>query len=153
MKKQIYLFFTLLIFIFLALTVKALPNPSAVYCKELGYKYEIVETPLGQQGICVMPNQERCEAWDFFKGSCGKNFSYCARQGYDIETIDGIAVCVVRNGSEIKKVPITELIDLKSSSCSIEEQEKRERKRLETLQTIANYFKNRVWRKNSNENL
>ena len=97
-------------------------NPAATYCKELGYSYEIVTTYDGSQiGICRFNDIEECEEWDFLKGNCGQEYSYCAQQGYDIETrYDGkdhfsseYAVCV-RNGKEIGSV--TELFGLSEKS-------------------------------------
>ena len=57
-------------------------NPAAAYCVELGYAYELFEAADGHRGVCVLPNGERVDAWDFFRGTCGQQFSYCARQGY-----------------------------------------------------------------------
>jgi subtilisin-like proprotein convertase family protein/putative hemolysin len=65
-------------------------NPAAVYCRELGYEYEIVDTAGGQYGTCVLPNGSRCDGWSFLEGKCGESYSYCARQGYDsITRTDG----------------------------------------------------------------
>ena len=30
-------------------------NPAAVYCDELGYDYEIVQTEDGERGVCIIP--------------------------------------------------------------------------------------------------
>jgi subtilisin-like proprotein convertase family protein/C1A family cysteine protease/putative hemolysin len=57
-------------------------NPAAVYCRELGYEYQIVDTDEGQYGICVLPDGARCRDWSFLEGTCGAGYSYCARQGY-----------------------------------------------------------------------
>jgi len=57
-------------------------NPAAVYCRELGYEYEIVDADRGQDGICVLPNGSSCGGWSFLEGSCGGSYSYCARHGY-----------------------------------------------------------------------
>jgi C1A family cysteine protease/putative hemolysin len=57
-------------------------NPAAVYCRELGYEYQIVDTAGGQDGICVLPNGRSCGGWSFLEGSCGGSYSYCARHGY-----------------------------------------------------------------------
>jgi subtilisin-like proprotein convertase family protein/putative hemolysin len=65
-------------------------NPAAVYCRELGYEYQIVDTDKGQYGICVLPDGGRCADWSFLEGTCGARYSYCARQGYDsITRTDG----------------------------------------------------------------
>jgi len=61
-------------------------NPAAVYCRELGYEYEVVDTAGGQDGICVLPDGSSCADWSFLEGKCGGSYSYCARQGYDLIT-------------------------------------------------------------------
>jgi len=45
-----------------------MPNPAAVYCKELGYKYEI------KDGVCIFPDGSKCNAWAFYRGECGKKW-------------------------------------------------------------------------------
>ena len=72
----------------------ALPNPSAVYCRELGYEYQIIDTEKGQEGLCVISEMEKLRGWDFFKGKIGQNHSYCAKKGFDIKVTDKGAVCV-----------------------------------------------------------
>jgi C1A family cysteine protease len=59
-------------------------NPAAVYCTELGYTYKIVQTEQGEKGICVLPDDMECEAWDFYEGKCGINYSYCRQKGYNV---------------------------------------------------------------------
>jgi putative hemolysin len=50
-----------------------MPNPSAVYCTRLGYKYEIVADDEGNQyGLCIFPDESACLAWDFYRGKCGQ---------------------------------------------------------------------------------
>jgi putative hemolysin len=61
-------------------------NPAATYCQELGYEYRITQTGKGEQGVCVFPDGKECEEWKFLAGKCGQERSYCARQGFDIET-------------------------------------------------------------------
>ena len=79
-------------------------NPAAVYCSELGYTYEIRNAPEGQIGVCIFPNRTECEEWGFYRGMCGKEFSYCALNGYDIKEIRGDegwfegAVCITPDG-------------------------------------------------------
>ena len=65
-------------------------NPAAVYCRELGYEYEIVDTAEGQSGVCIFPDGSTCNEWSFLQGKCGQGHSYCARQGYgSITKTDG----------------------------------------------------------------
>ncbi|MDY6892475.1 MAG: PKD domain-containing protein, partial [Chloroflexota bacterium] len=59
-------------------------NPAAMYCEELGYEYKVVLTDEGEQGVCSLPNGEEVDAWAFYKGEVGQEFSYCAQQGLDI---------------------------------------------------------------------
>jgi len=94
------LFFSIL----LAGSVSALANPAAVYCKELGYDYEVRSGVDGEYGVCTLPNGEDCAAWSFFEGKCGQAYSYCARNGYAIKTVSDEsgsehAVCIPRKYS------------------------------------------------------
>jgi len=66
--------------------VSAINNPSAAYCEKMGYEYKVKETPLGEDGICVA-NGIEFNAWDFLNGKVGKEYSYCAKHGYDVETV------------------------------------------------------------------
>lgn len=94
-------------------------NPAAVYCSELGYEFKIIGTPTGQQGFCVFPDSSQCDAWDFFAGKCGQEYSHCELNGYDIITLtDGrdpiskeYSVCVDRQSGQIVG-SITELMSL-----------------------------------------
>ena len=76
-----------------------LPNPASFYCEEMGYTLEMRETDQGTQGICVLPDGQECDEWDFLAGRCGKNQSFCERQGYTLEPGDNIGTCVFPDGS------------------------------------------------------
>lgn len=92
-------------------------NPAAVYCQELGYTYRLVEGAEGQGGVCVLPDQV-CGDWEFLQGKCGAEHSYCARLGYQTQTLtDGrnpysseYAVCLSPDRRTI--APVTELFGL-----------------------------------------
>jgi len=92
-------------------------NPAAVYCRDLGYKYRILDGPDGQSGECIFPDSA-CNDWDFLSGQCGQQYSYCARLGYQTITMkDGInpfspeyALCVSPDGKT--STPATELFDM-----------------------------------------
>lgn len=92
-------------------------NPAAVMCQELGYKYEIINASSDQTGICIMPDGQSCNAWEFYSGECGAKFNYCAQNGYDTITMtDGkdafsprYAACVNEKGVIGS---ISELMDL-----------------------------------------
>ena len=81
-------------------------NPAAVYCRELGYEYKIVDTSTGQQGICVFSEDAQCDAWNFLMGRCGQEYSYCALNGYEIITrTDGIDTLAREYGVCVEAVP------------------------------------------------
>jgi len=84
-----------------------IPNPAAVYCEELGYHYKINRTGLGEQGLCELHKTLTCDAWDFFTGKCGKEFTYCEINGGKITTIkenchftQECAICTLANGTK-----------------------------------------------------
>mgnify|MGYP006279908181 CR=1 FL=1 len=87
-------------------------NPAAVYCLEMGYDHQILEKEEGQEGTCIFPDGEACEAWAFLEGKCGQEHSYCAQQGWGIETVkDGnnpfsqeYGVCIDQKGKKIGSV-------------------------------------------------
>ncbi|MEA3255085.1 MAG: C1 family peptidase [Candidatus Altiarchaeota archaeon] len=97
-------------------------NPAAVYCSGLGYAYRVVETDMGERGVCVFSDGvSECDAWGFLKGKCGKEYSYCVQKGYDIETdtVDKggyfveYAVCVseLTNSAYGLRIPLYELME------------------------------------------
>ncbi len=66
---------------------KGMPNPSVVYCEFLGYKYETRKAKDGSEfGVCKFPDGTECDAFAFFRGECGKKYSYCAVKGCTILT-------------------------------------------------------------------
>ena len=87
-------------------------NPAAVYCSDLGYQFSIASGEEGQRGLCSLPDQTSCDAWEFLEGKCGQEYSYCAQQGYGIKVkTDGhnpfthdYAVCIAADGSEMDSV-------------------------------------------------
>ncbi len=56
-----------------------LPNPAALYCGYLGYKYKVVNTEKGQVGYCIFPDNTSCSAWKFFRGECKQEYTACKR--------------------------------------------------------------------------
>lgn len=97
---------SLVLVVMLSTIVVGIKNPSAIYCEELGFEYEkVISSDGSQTGYCIVKDQ-KFNAWDFFQGKVGENYSYCAEQGYDIEVRDDgessyaqeYAVCV--NSSE-----------------------------------------------------
>lgn len=85
-----------------------MPNPAAVYCVALGYKYEIRTSKNGgHYGVCIFPDKTECDEWDFYRGIKGQKWSYAAICGYDQKDngnngwVSG-AICVNKNtGKEI----------------------------------------------------
>jgi putative hemolysin len=65
-----------------------MPDPSAVYCVKLGYKYKIVTDDEGnQRGICCFPDGTECDAWAFYRGKSSQDWSYCKIHGYDLKEL------------------------------------------------------------------
>ena len=113
----------IMVFIFVGYVWAGMPNPSAVYCNEMGFNSEVVTGPDGgQHSVCIFPNGESCDAWQFLKGLCGQSYSYCAQRGWNlILKDDGMnslsnpyAVCVDANGREVGSV--TDLLGYTSGS-------------------------------------
>jgi len=79
-------------------------NPAAVYCKALGYDYEIIKTEKGEKGVCKFPDGSKCDEWDFFNGVCGQKWSYCEKTGGKVvvdkncSISQTCAVCILPNG-------------------------------------------------------
>jgi len=92
-------------------------NPAAVYCRDLGYQYHVVDGADGQRGECVFPDGQACDEWQFLEGKCGQQRSYCAQHGEGVATkTDGrnalsrdYAVCL-RGQQEVG--PVTDLMGL-----------------------------------------
>jgi len=51
-----------LILVIFACNTVAISNPSSVYCQEMGGTIEINNTPIGQQGLCVLPDGTEYDA-------------------------------------------------------------------------------------------
>jgi len=95
-------------------------NPAAVYCNEMGYEYKVVKTEDGEKGIVTLPDGSECDAWAFYGGECGTEFSYCAKMGWPVAAegkSDPIATkcttCVLPDGSH---QTVRELLNL-SEKC------------------------------------
>lgn len=97
-------------------------DPAAVYCREMGYEYYVVDGPDGQYGVCKFPDGSECDAWRFLEGKCKTEYSYCAKLGYSsITKTDGknpfskeYAVCTNARGDEIGT--IVDLLQLEKKS-------------------------------------
>ena len=71
------------------------PNPASFYCQEMGYELDLRDN----EGICIMPNGNECEEWDFLAGSCSSEWTFCTRQGYTIREGEDGAICTFNDGS------------------------------------------------------
>lgn len=120
MKKKLKVIFILLIFFINVNFVFGLLNPSAVYCKAMGYNYVINNTEDGQQGICILSNNDSVSAWNFLQGIEGQKYNFCNIKGYSFKIInDSIkcssifskecTVCVLENNEEVE---VTKLMNL-----------------------------------------
>ena len=130
-SKRIFWLPFCLFFIFLlcaphiqAQDIKTFRNPAAVYCKAMGYQYELRKDQRGNvYGVCIFPDQSECDAWDFYKGKVKKSFSYCAKKGFDTKSIKTYqltystecAICV----SKDKKTEITVLEFMKRDNVPL----------------------------------
>lgn len=117
-NKTLLLGFTLLFLIVTILVLSkttvlfstqvSLPDPAAIYCNDLGYKYEIITNPDGSQyGICKLPHGLECDAWKFFQGKCKKEYTYCEKRGGKIITTNTgcsfsseCAICILPDGTK-----------------------------------------------------
>jgi putative hemolysin len=63
-------------------------NPATIYCTELGYEWSVETGELGDYGVCTFPDDTVCEEWDFWRGECGQDWTYCEQQGGQVITVD-----------------------------------------------------------------
>jgi len=66
MKKWLICLVLGLLFVSVAVTVIAIPNPSATYCENHGYTYNNTD--------CIFDDNNYCEAWAFYNGGCGEEY-------------------------------------------------------------------------------
>ncbi|MEI7663939.1 MAG: DUF333 domain-containing protein [Bacteroidota bacterium] len=78
---------TLIIPLFIKAQPDGLADPSAVYCNRMGYHFEIMRDPQGNEtGRCLLPDGSAVSSWDFLRGKAGREFSWCVKNGYAMET-------------------------------------------------------------------
>ena len=85
MKKILILIAIVSLVILIGCAKKAnnaqIPNPSAKFCEDKGYKYEIVNNPDGSQaGDCILDHGLRCDGWAYYRGECPTCQQYCESQ-------------------------------------------------------------------------
>lgn len=117
-KKTIIIGFSTFYFFLFSCGSFAMQNPGVAYCQRLGYEHKVKEDEKGNQyGVCVLPNGEECDDFDFLSGQCGGSYGYCARQGLSTKPViagePGGAICLEPNGKEVGNV-----IDLSETKLS-----------------------------------
>lgn len=103
---------------------KFIPNPASAYVKYLGYKSEIRIDSMGNHTrVCIFPDGSECDEWLFFRGICGKDFSYCATKGCQTENfVDTLthttyAICVCKDSlGNQKKIPLLDFMQQNGDS-------------------------------------
>lgn len=82
-------------------------NPASSYCATLGYRVSAGQA----DSECLFPDGTSCEAFAFFRGSCGSAWTRCAQEGGTItnETFDGgtffgeFAKCTLPGGTTCRE--------------------------------------------------
>ncbi|MGE5424150.1 MAG: DUF333 domain-containing protein [Syntrophothermus sp.] len=65
-----------------------MPDHSILYCKFLGYPVTIRKDEKGNEyAVCTFPDGTECSTWEFYRGACGKEYSYCSRKGCETYSI------------------------------------------------------------------
>ena len=112
-----------------ALPAAALSNPAAVYCNALGYNYSLSTGPNGtMSGFCTLPDGRQVDEWQFLQGQVAPEYSYCAKQGYQLQVVNdsrtcsvfmtqSCAVCVLPDGSKTEVTKLMKL-DFREKLCS-----------------------------------
>lgn len=45
-------------------------SPASLNCIQNNGKLEIIQTPEGEKGYCLLPDGKRCDEWEMFRGNC-----------------------------------------------------------------------------------
>jgi putative hemolysin len=123
LRERYIVLFLGLVFIVIAKldTALAMINPSAAYCRALGYTYSSVQEEGGEQGYCRISESQIVNAWEFLQGRVVPEYSYCKQQGYEIKNIQNseiceerifaskCAFCVLQDGSEAEMTALMNL--------------------------------------------
>ena len=87
-RLSVLLLFPIMALAFVGYVSAGVPNPAAVYCGLMGGDSQVVTAPDGgQHSMCVF-SDVTCDVWDFYKGLCGVNHSYCAQHGYNLVVLN-----------------------------------------------------------------
>ena len=98
----IFLILSTLTFLYLVKISEGIGNPAAIYCKALGYEYEIEKTKEGEIGYCILPNGVKVDEWKFFNCEEWKEYSYCEINGLKAENRSDGCYCILENGTAVK---------------------------------------------------
>lgn len=94
-----------------------LANPSAAYCIEEGYEYEIRKNPDGSEdGACVFPNGKECEGWAYYRGECDENGAAGGQLANEGGACGGAAGTICEGGPECMAEPANE--NAPAAACS-----------------------------------
>lgn len=55
----------------------ALPDPSSVYCRQIGGDIQMETNEAGQYGVCVLPDGAERDTWELFCSEC-PDVPYCS---------------------------------------------------------------------------
>jgi len=94
-------------------TIKSMGDPASIFCYERGGQLKFRKDEKGNEhSVCVFADGTECEEWSFFRGECGRKFTFCEQHGFKIKNIiENIgtnksfftveyAVCIFDDGSE-----------------------------------------------------
>lgn len=76
-----------------------LANPASVYCEQSGGTLQIRDETGGEVGYCLFSDGSECEEWQFFRGECGLDYTFCASEGGTPEVREDVLTCVFGDGS------------------------------------------------------
>jgi putative hemolysin len=86
-------------------------NPASLYATDMGCRHKLITGKQGGQiGICILPDGKECTEWDFYRGKCGQEWSYCKQHGYDVKNLSQNegwmkgGICLDKNRMEIGNV-------------------------------------------------
>jgi len=125
--------FTILILIGLlampSFAQKGFRNPAAAYCERLGYQYNIESDRAGNDvGVCILPNGNKVNAWDFYRGKVATEYSYAAIKGFEmtteVVTINGFTmeqpVCTRMERGQQIKLTLEQLMEQNGDKLDLE---------------------------------
>jgi len=89
-NKKIIIFKILLLLLlipYFSFSQKGTRNPAVVYAEKMEIELETRHNiDGGAYLVCLFPDGSECSEWDFFRGICGQQYSYCIKKGWLIRT-------------------------------------------------------------------